>query len=709
MKPLRGEDINLSLARPGVISQQLQIRQHTRNISPFLLGLLLRSPFLSSFQIGSQATSPSVRRWGFAQQLQEPIWANQHWMDSQVITGAHVPQKFVYPFHLPQEELYLSMCKSSDVIAPNRGCFDCETTMCQQMQALQASLCFSFPSSWILIREFPNGASIYRHRVARWKLKPMLPSRHHGDLGDSAWWHGHTHRMAFNQWRCWRWKYFTNQSDKVDKENMGRTWENQLEASQGSSPPWGGCPLPPGGLRDHGHRPSGPHQAPKLGRVGEVGSPRLVAQGLKLLKSWNQQLENIWKYRFFSVYAELPAWWLGKSGLELKTTDISWQFQNDLPEMANLHEHKWTMLDLADLRKDQTWCRIFQLPHSALVPVRAITVSSVMTRRPGHLQRSCLLMHDLVLLCLVWLVPLSFVQGRAWDGNQSARRLVTIRMVQRLPGKPSSADRQAKMLTSQIAKATPVQKLVSILDEVVDGPIFNSIHASAAYKRLEAFKKRGGLRQRDWDDQVLLRLHARVEDMALKGVLGARQTANVLGSLGHLSEQFGTPTQLLAALVESMPIEVRGMIPQHLSNCMWASAKLKDAAPIELEMVPAILAQITNMDAQGLSNCLWASAQLKDVVAPDVLARVSAMAAQIPKKLRTWNRKSCPTACGHLRSSRMLRPMFWRRCLPSWTRSPTKQRTWSHKNCPTACWQLRSSRSAEGVGHHLGHCRGDPC
>ena len=95
-------------------------------------------------------------------------------------------------------------------------------------------------------------------------------------------------------------------------------------------------------------------------------------------------------------------------------------------------------------------------------------------------------------------------------------------------------------------------------------------------------------------------------------------------------EQFGTPTQLLAALVESMPTEVtvRGMIPQHLSNCMWASAKLKDAAPIVL----AIMAQITNMDAQGFSNCLWASAQLKDVVAPDVLARVSAMAAQIPKK-----------------------------------------------------------------------------
>ena len=35
------------------------------------------------------------------------------------------------------------------------------------------------------------------------------------------------------------------------------------------------------------------------------------------------------KYRSFSVYAEVAAWWLGKSGLELKTTDINWQFQKD--------------------------------------------------------------------------------------------------------------------------------------------------------------------------------------------------------------------------------------------------------------------------------------------------------------------------------------------------------------------------------------------
>ena len=88
--------------------------------------------------------------------------------------------------------------------------------------------------------------------------------------------------------------------------------------------------------------------------------------------------------------------------------------------------------------------------------------------------------------------------------------------------------------------------------------------------------------------------------------------------------------------VKSVPAKVKGMNAFDLSNCMWASAKLKDTAPVVLEMVSAIAVQIPNkakdMEAQGLSNCLWASGQLKDVVAPDVLAGVSAIAAQIPKK-----------------------------------------------------------------------------
>ena len=114
-----------------------------------------------------------------------------------------------------------------------------------------------------------------------------------------------------------------------------------------------------------------------------------------------------------------------------------------------------------------------------------------MTRCRRRLPCGCLLMPCLVLLCFEWLVPLSFVQGRAWDGNWAPRRQLTVRLGQQLAGRPSSADRQAKILTSQITKATSARKLGNVLDEIVDGPIFDSIHASAAYKRLEAFKKRG--------------------------------------------------------------------------------------------------------------------------------------------------------------------------------------------------------------------------
>ena len=49
-----------------------------------------------------------------------------------------------------------------------------------------------------------------------------------------------------------------------------------------------------------------------------------------------------------------------------------------------------------------------------------------------------------------------------------------------------------------------------------------------AYAQLVTFKRRRCLQQEDWDSPVLLRLHSRVEDMVLKGQLGARQTANVL-------------------------------------------------------------------------------------------------------------------------------------------------------------------------------------
>eukprot|EP00438_Fugacium_kawagutii_P021952 Skav208048 [mRNA] locus=scaffold1124:58826:59497:- [translate_table: standard] len=82
------------------------------------------------------------------------------------------------------------------------------------------------------------------------------------------------------------------------------------------------------------------------------------------------------------------------------------------------------------------------------------------------------------------------------------------------------------------------------------------------------------------------------------------------------------------------------MIPQALSNCLWAFGQLKEAAPSVLGALPAIVAQIPpvakRLKSQELSNCLWACAQLKDL-APDVLELVPALAAQIPEKANSMN------------------------------------------------------------------------
>ena len=75
-------------------------------------------------------------------------------------------------------------------------------------------------------------------------------------------------------------------------------------------------------------------------------------------------------------------------------------------------------------------------------------------------------------------------------------------------------------------------------------------------------------------------------------LLPARELSNVLWSLAQLSDRFIVPTQLLAALITSVPAKVKDMNAFDLSNSMWASAKLKDVAPIVLEMVPAVAAQM---------------------------------------------------------------------------------------------------------------------
>ena len=197
--------------------------------------------------------------------------------------------------------------------------------------------------------------------------------------------------------------------------------------------------------------------------------------------------------------------------------------------------------------------------------------------------------------------------------------------------KPES-EAEAKQFTVAIKTAPTPKNLIETLDWVVDGLVFDFILASAAYTQLAYFGRRRVLEQSDWESPVLLRLNARVKEMALKDHLNERASANILWSLAQLSDCFRLPTELVDALVKSVPSKVRGMNEQNLSNSLWACARLQRTYPVVIDMVLVIAARIPNkakdMIQQQLSNCLWASAQLKDA-APEVLKAVPAIVMHI--------------------------------------------------------------------------------
>ena len=198
-----------------------------------------------------------------------------------------------------------------------------------------------------------------------------------------------------------------------------------------------------------------------------------------------------------------------------------------------------------------------------------------------------------------------------------------------------SKDAAARKLTLQIKDGMQsAAELLYLLDGVVEGPIFNYFHASAAYHGLATWKRKGGLTPSDKASPVLPRLAARVKDMTEEGQVGPQAVANVLYSLGKLSDDVDISKGLLMALAAQISIKASGMKPQELSNSLWAAAQLKDIAPGVKEIVPAIVAQIQdnpkNMNPQDLSNNLWAATRLKDD-APEVLQIVPALVQEIPR------------------------------------------------------------------------------
>ena len=244
---------------------------------------------------------------------------------------------------------------------------------------------------------------------------------------------------------------------------------------------------------------------------------------------------------------------------------------------------------------------------------------------------------------------LPFVTGAIWHQRRGVRVQGRVREPLRksrpLPGigggksSNDSKDAAARKLTSQMKEDIESgAELLELLDGVVDDPVFNKFHASAAYTSL-ATKWKGGLTPSDKASPVLPRLDARVQRMTEEGQVGPREVANVLYSVGQLSDDVDISKGLLMTLVKSLGEKASGMKAQELSNSLLACVQLKAVAPEVLTALPKLAAQISikakDMIPQDLSNNLWAFAHLKeDASHEDVAKIVAAVVGQIPDKAK---------------------------------------------------------------------------
>ena len=222
---------------------------------------------------------------------------------------------------------------------------------------------------------------------------------------------------------------------------------------------------------------------------------------------------------------------------------------------------------------------------------------------------------------------LPFVTGVIWQRPRD----VMVQMRAREPRKSrpppgsgggKSLNAAARKWTSQMKEAKSCTELLDVVNRVLDGPLdgatFDYFHASAAYHGLVTCKRKGGLTPSEKASPVLLRLAARVQAMTEEGQVGPQAVANVLYSLGKLSDDLEVPEGLLKALAAQISKKANGMKPQELSNSLWAATRLKDSTPEVLQMVPALLEEIPRNQAdfksQEICNCLEALVLLQDSV-----------------------------------------------------------------------------------------------
>ncbi|CAK9044085.1 unnamed protein product [Durusdinium trenchii] len=302
------------------------------------------------------------------------------------------------------------------------------------------------------------------------------------------------------------------------------------------------------------------------------------------------------------------------------------------------------------------------MPNSIELPRGIVTAHC--TARAAR----CLLMS-----CLTWALSSKMLLLDSFCGSHEvqARRAelrTTMKVRERLGSlsrpksknqKPDDLKDEVRQLNSRLKQAGSEAELIGILEEKVDAPFFDPIHASTAFHKLATFKQTEGSLPICAVNPAFLRLNARMKDFLKQNQVKSWASANLLWAIAILGNELSIVVSLLPNLVKSFGARASGMTEQELSNCLLSAArlKLKGVAPEEAMNIAAVLAdripgKADGMNAQELSNCLWACANLIDV-APDAVAIiVPAVCDQIPGKVSDMipqHVSNCLWAAGQLK------------------------------------------------------------
>ncbi|CAK9044087.1 unnamed protein product [Durusdinium trenchii] len=282
------------------------------------------------------------------------------------------------------------------------------------------------------------------------------------------------------------------------------------------------------------------------------------------------------------------------------------------------------------------------MPNSVALPRGIVTACRARAAR-------CLLMS-----CLTWALSSNTLLLDSFCGSHEvqARRAelrTTMKVRERLGSlsrpksknqKPDDLKDEVRQLNSRLKQAGSEAELIGILEEKVDAPFFDPIHASTAFHKLATFKQTEGSLPICAVNPAFLRLNARMKDFLKQNQVKSWASANLLWAIAILGNELSIVVSLLPNLVKSFGARASGMTEQELSNCLLSAArlKLKGVAPEEGMNIAAVLAdripgKADGMNPQELSNCLWASAYLIDV-APHAVAKIApSICDQIPGKV----------------------------------------------------------------------------